>query len=147
MSRSFFVGCVVLAGILGAGVTALNLSPEDLSPEADVAVQPSKPATINAQSATIVEPSEDGVGPLEKAGRVADDLIEKAGLSSGDVEVITEKAKEIGEKAAEKAEVVVEKVKETASRAIVKAEELADEGKKAAAEAAGDLGETINTGK
>ena len=142
MSRTFFVGCIVLAGIAGAGVTALNLSSE-----ADLAVWTAEPAAISAQSATIVEPSEQGVGPLEKAGRVADDLIEKAGLNAGDVEAITEKAKAIGEKAAEKAEVMVEKVKETATRAIVRAEALADEGKKAAAEAAGDLGEAIDTGK
>ena len=83
----------------------------------------------------------------KKAGRVADDLIEKAGLGSGNVEQITETAKQIGEKAAEKAGVVVEKVKETANRAIVRAEELAEDGKDAALEAADDLGDTINTGK
>ena len=143
MSRKLFVGCIVLVGTVAAGVSVLNLSPED-----EVATPAPEPAPISAQKATIVEPvDEENVGPLEKAGRVADDLIEKAGLSSGDVEEITEKAKEIGEKAAEKAEGVVEKVKETATRAIVKAEELADEGKEVAKEAAGDLGETINTGK
>ncbi len=167
MSRSLFVGCIVLVGVAAAGFAVL-----DLSPESDPATPAAEPAAINAQRATIVEPGEAEVGPLEKAGRVADDLIEKAGLSAGSVgeitekakeigekaaekaglsagsvEEITEKAKAIGEKAAEKAEVVVEKVKETATKAIVKAEELADDGKEAAKEAAGDLGETINTGK
>lgn len=142
MSRTLIVGCIVLVGAAAAGVTILNLSAED-----ELATQASKPAAVNVQKATIVEPSDPNAGPLEKAGRVADDLIEKAGLSSGDVEEITEKAKEITEKAAEKAEGVVEQVKETAKKAIVKAEELADDGKDAALEAAEDFGEQINTGK
>ncbi len=146
MSRAFFAGCFVLVGVVAAGITVLGPSGEG-----ELTTPATEPTAINAQKATIVEPGaepgEAGVGPLEKAGRVADDLIEKAGLNAGSVEEITEKAKEIGEKAAEKAEVVVEKVKETATKAIVKAEELADEGKEAARDAAGDLGETINTGK
>lgn len=149
MSRTLIVGCIVLVGAAAAGVTVLNLSAED-----ELATQATKPAAVNVQKATIVEPSDADAGPLEKAGRVADDLIEKAGLTSGDVEEITEKAKEITEKAAEKAEVVVEqaevvveKVKETATKAIVKAEELADDGKDAALDAAEGFGEQINTGK
>lgn len=143
MSRAFFVGCFVLVGVAAAGIMVL-----DPSGEGELAAPATEPTAINAQKATIFEPGgEAGAGPLEKAGRVADDLIEKAGLNAGSVEEITEKAKEIGEKAAEKAEVVVEKVKETATKAIVRAEELADEGKEAARDAAGDLGETINTGK
>ncbi len=149
MSRNMFVGCIVLVGVAAAGVAVLNLSAED-----EVATPATAPAAVNAQKANVDQPSEADAGPLEKAGRVADDLIEKAGLSSGDVEEITEKAKEITEKAAEKAEVVVEKaeivvekVKETANKAIVKAEELADDGKDAALEAAEDLGDKINTGK
>ena len=142
MSRTLIVGCIVLVGAAAAGVTVLNLSAED-----ELATQATKPAAVNVQKATIVEPSDADAGPLEKAGRVADDLIEKAGLTSGDVEEITEKAKEMTEKAAEQAEVVVEKVKETATKAIVKAEELADDGKDAALDAAEGLGEQINTGK
>ncbi|MDJ0946885.1 MAG: hypothetical protein QNJ30_25835 [Kiloniellales bacterium] len=142
MSRNLFVGCLVLVGTVAAGVTVLNMSGEG-----ELATQAAKPAAINAQKATVVEPEDGETGPLEKAGRVADDLIEKAGLNTGDVEEITEKAKELGEKAAEKAEVVVEKVKETATRAIVKAEELADDGKDAAIDAAEGLGDKINTGK
>ena len=103
MFRSFFVGCFVLVGAVAAGVATLNLSPED-----EVASQGTEPTAINAQKATIVAPGEE-IGPLEKAGRVADDLIEKAGLGSGNVEQIAETAKQIGEKAAEKAGVVVEK--------------------------------------
>ena len=103
MFRSFFIGCFVLVGAVAAGVATLNLSPED-----EVASQGAEPTAINAQKATIVAPGEE-IGPLEKAGRVADDLIEKAGLGSGNVEQITETAKQIGEKAAEKAGVVVEK--------------------------------------
>lgn len=142
MSRTLIVGCIVLVGAAAAGVTVLNLSAED-----ELATQATKPAAVNVQKATIVEPSDADAGPLEKAGRVADDLIEKAGLTSGDVEEITEKAKEMTEKAAEQAEVVVEKVKETATKAIVKAEELADDGKDAALDAAEGFGEQINTGK
>ncbi len=142
MSRTLIVGCIVLVGAAAAGVTVLNLSADD-----ELATQATKPAAVNVQKATIVEPSDADAGPLEKAGRVADDLIEKAGLTSGDVEEITEKAKEMTEKAAEQAEVVVEKVKETATKAIVKAEELADDGKDAALDAAEDFGEQINTGK
>ena len=142
MSRTLIVGCIVLVGAAAAGVTVLNLSAED-----ELATQAPEPAAVNVQKATIVEPSDADAGPLEKAGRVADDLIEKAGLTSGDVEEITEKAKEMTEKAAEQAEVVVEKVKETATKAIVKAEELADDGKDAALDAAEGLGEQINTGK
>ncbi len=142
MSRTLIVGCIVLVGAAAAGVTVLNLSAED-----ELATQATKPAAVNVQKATIVEPSDADAGPLEKAGRVADDLIEKAGLTSGDVEEITEKAKEMTEKAAEQAEVVVEKVKETATKAIVKAEELADDGKDAALNAAEGFGEQINTGK
>ena len=142
MSRTLIVGCIVLVGAAAAGVTVLNLSVED-----ELATQATKRAAVNVQKATIVEPSDADAGPLEKAGRVADDLIEKAGLTSGDVEEITEKAKEMTEKAAEQAEVVVEKVKETATKAIVKAEELADDGKDAALDAAEDFGDQINTGK
>ena len=104
MFRSFFIGCFVLVGAVAAGVATLNLSPED-----EVASQGAEPTAINAQKATIVAPGGEEIGPLEKAGRVADDLIEKAGLGSGNVEQITETAKQIGEKAAEKAGVVVEK--------------------------------------
>ena len=141
MFKKLFVGCSVLAAVAAAGIYSFNLSVE----EGDPAVTPDEPTTIKAQKATIVEEEDPNAGPLEKAGRVADDLIEKAGLSAGNVEAVAEKAQELGEKAAESAGTAIEKVKETASKAVVKAEELADKGKDAALEAADDLGESIKT--
>ena len=135
MIKKLFIGCLVLAGIGVAGVAALNMSATPQNQE-----QAQAPAnSVNVQKATIVEAGD--AGPLEKAGRVADELIGKAGLSPENVEDVAETAKVIGEKAAEKAEVALEKVKETATKAIVKAEELADQGKDAALEAADNLGE------
>ncbi len=136
MSKKLFVGCSVLAAVAAAGIYSLDLSVEEGVPD--------EPTTIKAHKATIVQ-EDPNAGPLEKAGRVADDLIEKAGLSAGGVEAVAEKAQELGEKAAESAGTAIEKVKETASKAVVKAEELADKGKDAALEAADDLGESIKT--
>lgn len=139
MLKKIFVGCSVLAAVAVAGVYTLDLSDQEGGP-----AQGSETTTIQAQKATIV-PEDPNAGPLEKAGRVADDLIEKAGLNSGSVEAVAEKAQALGEKAAESAGTAIEKVKETASKAVVKAEELADKGKDAALEAADDLGESIKT--
>lgn len=135
MMKKLSIGCLVLVGIGVAGIAALNMAE---TPQEQAQVPAS---SVNVQKATIVE--DGGVGPLEKAGRVADELIGKAGLNPESVEDVAETAKVIGEKAAEKAEVALEKVKETASKAIVKAEELADQGKDAALEAADNLGENI----
>ena len=140
--KKLFIGCLVLVGIGAAGIAALNMMAAPQNQEQAQAPANSVPAnSVNVQKATIVEAGE--VGPLEKAGRVADELIGKAGLSPENVEDVAETAKVIGEKAAEKAEVALEKVKETATKAIVKAEELADQGKDAALEAADNLGENI----
>ena len=140
MLKKIFVGCTVLAAVAAAGIYTLDLSEE----EGGVTQGAVEPTAIKAQKATIV-PEDPNAGPLEKAGRVADDLIEKAGLNSGSVEAVAEKAQELGEKAAESAGTAIEKVKETATKAVVKAEELADKGKDAALDAADDLGESIKT--
>lgn len=140
MVKQLFIGCTVLVAVTAAGVFALNL-PQD---GGETVKGRAETATISAQKATIVE-SKPNAGPLEKAGKVADELIEKAGLASGSVEAVAEKAQQLGEKAAEAGEVALEKVKETASKAVVKAEELADKGKDAALEAADNLGESIKS--
>lgn len=150
-----------LAASFGAVMAVVAMSWQDTELET-ASVQPKAPPKASTKA-----PAEDA-GPIEKAGRAADELIEKAGLSSGSVEEITEKAKELGAKAAEtaglthegveevtekakelgakakeKAEVALEKVKETAGNAISKAEELADKGKEAASGAADGLGKKL----